>query len=399
MRTLLMQIMNIELLVANSDNPSLLDGKRTDMRYEPYQQIQPDELIVIAHRRLVAVIDMVDHLCALMDLHNIEDKIALVKAAYAPLALFCSVAATAKITKNRDILCLCSFGYVPRGAHNSFDEGPSGLGAYHFANRLVDRALDELVEPFRAFNFKEQEVILMKAIVTLNPHIRSLSTEAAEQVADLRDRIQETLYNVVRESHPKEVASSRFGNLLLFLPNIMMLGNVMYENLQFIQSFGKQHIDPLLGELLDNIEPMTDLNGVTLDDVLSLSDHSEANSMRHSQSASSIPSMTSPESCGSSSLESNHSLASSNSYLDSYYNGRRASMSQVNAPVMEQNQQQSQMTSADSDPDYNITLTADNFSGMRQAMAQSMEVDLDYTNPAQSQKPRFFLESNGSGGL
>lgn len=70
----------------------------------------------------------------------------------------------------------------------------------------------------------------MKAIVTLNPReflpsriilysrhfvldIRALSTEAAEQVADLRDRIQETLYNVVRESHPKEVASSRFGNL------------------------------------------------------------------------------------------------------------------------------------------------------------------------------------------
>lgn len=52
--------------------------------------------------------------------------------------------------------------------------------------------------------------------------IRTLSTEAAEQIADLRDRIQETLYNVVRESHPKEVASSRFGNLLLFLPNVMV---------------------------------------------------------------------------------------------------------------------------------------------------------------------------------
>lgn len=38
----------------------------------------------------------------------------------------------------------------------------------------------------------------------------------------MRDRVQETLYNVVRESHPKEVASSRFGNLLLFLPNIMV---------------------------------------------------------------------------------------------------------------------------------------------------------------------------------
>lgn len=92
----------------------------------------------------------------------------------------------------------------------------------HLGNRVVDRALDELVEPFRSFNFKDQEMALMNAIVVLNPHIKSLCAEAAEQIADLRDRVQETLYNVVRESHPKEVASSRFGNLLLFLPTIMV---------------------------------------------------------------------------------------------------------------------------------------------------------------------------------
>jgi hypothetical protein len=72
----------------------------------------------------------------------------------------------------------------------------------------------------------------------------------------MRDRIQETLYNVVRESHPKEVASSRFGNLLLFLPNIMLLGSTMYENLQFLQSFSQRKVDPLLAELLDNLEPI-----------------------------------------------------------------------------------------------------------------------------------------------
>lgn len=96
MRTLLMQIMNSELLMANGDtqenpkniyplefgslreilqDPTLLDGKRTEMRYEPYRHVQPDEIIAIAHRRLIAVIDTVDHLCGLMDLHNIQDKV------------------------------------------------------------------------------------------------------------------------------------------------------------------------------------------------------------------------------------------------------------------------------------------------------------------------------------
>jgi hypothetical protein len=60
------------------------------------------------------------------------------------------------------------------------------------------------------------------ALYPLFADIKTLSTDAAEQIADLRDRIQETLYHVVRESHPKEVASSRFGNILLFLPTIMV---------------------------------------------------------------------------------------------------------------------------------------------------------------------------------
>jgi hypothetical protein len=385
MRTLLMQIMNIDLMIANGDtsedaktiyplpftclrqileDPTLLDGKRTEvsrtsfvmliitlkMRYDPYRRIQADELNAIAHRRLIATIDTVDHLCTLMDLHNTEDKVSLVKSAYAPLALFCCVASTTKCTKERDKLCLCSYGYVPRGIDQSYE-------LYHLANRLVDRTLDELVEPFRAFNFKDQEVALMKAIVTLNPHIRTLSTEAAEQVADLRDRIQETLYNVVRESHPKEVASSRFGNLLLFLPSVMMLGSVMYENLQFMQSFGKQHIDPLLSELLDNIEPMQG-NSINVDDVLSdyASDHnSESGYLRHSQSASSVSSLAS----------------SSTSSFDTFY-GRRLSIDHL---IGQTSSQQPSLTSADSDPDYNVTLTAETFTGMRQAIASSMEVD------------------------
>lgn len=231
---------------------------------------------------------------------------ALVKAAYAPLALFCTVAvsffsdlketntfnlkATARTTRDRNIFCLCCCGYLERGTAMRNYEEP-----YHFTNRIVERALDELVEPFRAFNFKDQEIALMKAIVTLNPHIRALSTEAAEQVADLRDRVQETLYNVVRESHPKEVASSRFGNLLLFLPNIMLLGSTMYENLQFLQSFSQRKVDPLLIELLDCLEPMQD-PGISADEVLSMGSERGDSRLRASQSNSSLSSMGSHDS-------------------------------------------------------------------------------------------------------
>jgi hypothetical protein len=123
-------------------------------------------------------------------------QIILAKAAYAPLTLFCAVSATARVP-----FCHNSFGCCELHGKRSLGIGTvfacatmaSCPGApisamrspsrqfrqsytmftphpiSHFANRLVDRALDELVEPFRAFNFKEQEIVLMKAIVALNP--------------------------------------------------------------------------------------------------------------------------------------------------------------------------------------------------------------------------------------
>ena len=31
------------------------------MRYEPYRRVKPEEMSIVAHRRLIAAIDMVDH--------------------------------------------------------------------------------------------------------------------------------------------------------------------------------------------------------------------------------------------------------------------------------------------------------------------------------------------------
>uniref|UniRef100_A0AC34QXZ7 Uncharacterized protein n=1 Tax=Panagrolaimus sp. JU765 TaxID=591449 RepID=A0AC34QXZ7_9BILA len=394
MRTLLMQIMNMELLVNHGDTmedpkkiyplncgtlrqileePHILDGKRTEIRYEAFRQVQADELQACAHRRLIAAIDTVDHLFSMMDLHNINDKVAIVKNCYAPLSIFTFAAATAKVTKLHDILCLCIFGYIPRDVQNTVGE------AFHLGNRVVERAIDELVEPLRSFNFKDQEISLMMAIVVLNPHIKALSAEAAEQIADLRDRVQETLYNVVRESHPKEVASSRFGNLLLFLPTVMMLGNLIYENLQFIQSFGNQKIDPLLAELLDDSEPMNEVNGVNVEEVLSMADHTDQ-FIRHSQSSSSISSMNSH--CSGSSFEHGYASAASSNI---------PGVTSVNP---------------ESDPEYNITLTQNRYADIRQNLSnasQPMDVDSCCGNSVLSsegaspdffqQKPRFFIES------
>ena len=97
MRTTLMQLLNIDLIVGGGDghtepskiyplpfatsikqlleDPTLLDGKRTEMRYEAFREINPEELPCIAHRRLIAMIDWADHLFDMMDVNNMDDKV------------------------------------------------------------------------------------------------------------------------------------------------------------------------------------------------------------------------------------------------------------------------------------------------------------------------------------
>ncbi|VDM47631.1 unnamed protein product [Toxocara canis] len=405
MRTTLMRLMNVDLMVNNGDthrngkemyplpyaslrqildDPSLLDGKRTEMRYEAYRKVQCDELVAVAHRRLIAIIDWVDHLFDIMELSRTADKLALVKSGFAPLTIFTFAAKTAKSTRENDVMCLCNFGYVPRYVHRIFNE------PYHLANRIIDRALDELVDPFRLLNLNDEEIVLLKAIIVLNPHLKVLSQEASEQIADLRDRIQETLYHVVRETHPKEVASSRFGNLLLFLPTVMILGNVMCENLQFVQSFGKQNVDPLLCELLDNIEPVDD-RGVLLHsaDTCNHLPSTSYNTVKSSSSCSSISSLTSHTSLSSyesqTQFDDTHNDNESNGYhgslaTSSYTHTSLGSLeiggvtNTVSLPNLDQ---VGVHTVPESDPDYNITLTANVFCGMQQALSTTQNMDVD----------------------
>lgn len=171
-----------------------------------------------------------------------------------------------------------------------------------------------------------------------------------------------------------------------------MLGNIIYENLQFAQTFGKQQVDALLGELLDNIEPVHDVNGLNVEEVLSMADHTDQ-FIRHSQSSSSISSLNSH--CSGSSFEQGYSSSASSSC------NRVASTASLHV--------------SESDPDYNVTLTQQRYTNIRQNIApnsgsQPLDVGMDIdsccgnsimsgsdgTTPDfyQQQKPRFFIESN-----
>ncbi|EGT33245.1 hypothetical protein CAEBREN_31048 [Caenorhabditis brenneri] len=426
MRTTLMQLLNIDLIVGGGDghtepskiyplpfatsikqlleDPTLLDGKRTEMRYEAFREINPEELPCIAHRRLIAMIDWADHLFDMMDVNNMDDKVAIVKASYGPLMIFSLCANTAR-HKQADIVCLSTFGYISRYAPNSWAE------PYHFGNQLAERCIDELIEPLRKMNLKEEEITSLKAIIVLNPYLKTLTQDGSEAIMDLRDRIQETLYHVVRETHPKEVASSRFGNLLLFVPSVMMLGRLVMENLSFVDSFGQMN-DRLVHDLLQeapkvehipsnnssppqsssgmDTSPSPPINGhmsngcssSSQDEQLGQSNglarrHSEPR-MVHSSSSSSIESLNSFGGCS-----SDGGASYQNQIGTLPYNLSCNSLpAQVNDFGVSLNGASSMpnLEMAECDPDYNVTITPDMYGvmDMRQAMNVAhggMEID------------------------
>uniref|UniRef100_A0A1I7V9P2 NR LBD domain-containing protein n=1 Tax=Loa loa TaxID=7209 RepID=A0A1I7V9P2_LOALO len=270
-RVLLMRLMNIEWKIVKRDEtvsirnnskdlsktislrelfeqkPSL-DGQSAKIRYEPYRMAQLDELPQIAHRRAMAAVDWVDSLAELADITDTEDKIALVKSCYSPLTIFNFSTRTAQNTDNPDILCLCSFSYVPRKLPLEFTQ------TNQLSDDLVNRTLNELVVPLRKLKLKEEEVVPLKAVIILNPNAKGLSMAAQQIVSNLRDRVQEVLFEVIKELNPTYRATTRFGNLLLLLPTIMTLSGTMSENLQFLQTLARdQKEDNLLNDMFGKV--------------------------------------------------------------------------------------------------------------------------------------------------
>uniref|UniRef100_A0A8R1HQQ5 Uncharacterized protein n=1 Tax=Caenorhabditis japonica TaxID=281687 RepID=A0A8R1HQQ5_CAEJA len=265
-RILLMQLMSIEDKVVKGDNnmsaqntakdpksislremfesKPAMDGRRMEIGYEPFRMARTEELGVIAHRRAIAAVDWVDSLTEIADTVDTEDKVALVKSCYSPLTIFNFSARTAQNTKNPDILCLCSHSYVPRRLPPEFNE------TNHLSNFLIDRTLNELVSPLRKLNLKEEEIVPLKAIIILNPNAKGLSDHARNAISELRDKVQDMLFQIVKELHPIYSASSRFGNLLLLLPTITTLSGLMSENMHFCQALGgRASGDNLLAEM------------------------------------------------------------------------------------------------------------------------------------------------------
>jgi hypothetical protein len=91
---------------------------------------------------------------------------------------------------------------------------------------------------------------------------KDLSEDGMRKVSQLRDRIHETLYQIIKASRPDIKPTSQFGNFLLYLPTVTSLANAVGENLRFAQTFSSHGAVPLITSLFGcfPVEPFPEAN-------------------------------------------------------------------------------------------------------------------------------------------
>ncbi|VDN05606.1 unnamed protein product [Thelazia callipaeda] len=417
MRTVLMRLMNVEIIASSGkallnateiyplqcgsledflSDATLLNGRKTEIGYEPYRRVGKDDLVAIVHRNVLAVIDWIHQLCDWMGRISLHDKFLLTRHGFAPLMIFSTAAGTANATDDKEILCLSRLGYMPRNAQHIYGD------MHYLSNGLVDQIIDELVVPLRVLKLKNEEITLMKAIIVLNPRscYTSLSCFAAAQIRSLRDRVQETLYQVIREIHPSVAPSSRFGNLLLHFSSVAIFGLKMEENLRTLQQSTSSHTDPILYDLLMD-DGIIRRNHIALSATPSLESSIDGwdGFMVPSYSNLSVSSLISQTSTSMSEFETTSDYSEDCNQSFTSYGALYEDTSQiVSIPPSHEPQYRTtpdhevelpfsefttnNFTSVDqleSDPNYNITLTPNMFTEMREALNAANQIGTDST--------------------
>uniref|UniRef100_A0A0K0DKH4 NR LBD domain-containing protein n=1 Tax=Angiostrongylus cantonensis TaxID=6313 RepID=A0A0K0DKH4_ANGCA len=204
-----------------------------------------EQLASALRRYLFAAVHWIEALFSLAQIDNVPEKVAVLKSVFAPYTILCQAARTAQNKNHWDRF----FGNEVL----NIVEKSIALNDL-LANNLVPRILDDLVAPMRKLALSDAEIVVLSALVILDPDSPGLSEASSLALTQLRDRVQNALFQLIREnSSVMHSITSRFGNILLLLPPLAKLSSLVGENVQFARMFGGS-LDPLLVELFaDNM--------------------------------------------------------------------------------------------------------------------------------------------------
>lgn len=214
-----------------------------EMGYTVDRVATVEQLASALRRYLFAAVHWIEALFSLAQIENVPEKVAVLKSVFAPYTILCQAARTAQLSRDADVICLCNRTTITRQPPRHL------LETNLLANNLVPRILDDLVAPMRKLSLSEAEIVVLTALVILDPDSPGLSESSSLAVSQVRDRVQNALFQLIREnSSMLHNVTSRFGNILLLLPPLAKLSSLVGENVQFARMFGGS-LDPLLVEM------------------------------------------------------------------------------------------------------------------------------------------------------
>ncbi|CAI2350509.1 unnamed protein product [Caenorhabditis sp. 36 PRJEB53466] len=232
------------------DEPELLDGFRSEMCYRA-TRLADEQLCYDTERRLVTwAIDWCRQTAEIGDVHHTTDKIALLRACCASLALLelgwhSSSQSDAQIPLSNNSFLLTHA--VPPS--NSF----LNWKTVQSLSKWTQRELKPLC-------LKAKEIVLLKALIVLNPDAHGLSSDAESSIRMLRERVHTALFQLLTENCEPIAAASRLAHILLLIPQLALMGVDVIEQVRVRNTFKKRSADgdgllfwQLYGDIFDDV--------------------------------------------------------------------------------------------------------------------------------------------------
>ncbi|RCN41501.1 zinc finger, C4 type [Ancylostoma caninum] len=139
------------------------------MGYSVDRVASVEQLASALRRYLFAAVHWIEALFSLAQIENVPEKVTVLKSVFAPYTILCQAARTAQLSRDVDVICLCNRTTITRQPPRHL------LETNLLANNLVPRILDDLVAPMRKLSLSEAEIVVLSALVILDPVNPSMS--------------------------------------------------------------------------------------------------------------------------------------------------------------------------------------------------------------------------------
>lgn len=179
----------------------------------------------LSERRLfIWALDWTRQAADIEDTLGYEDKVALLRACCAPLSLLelaCHSSKGSAVQLPSGTL-LPKDAPLPENWLVPFPSRPNSPPFSFITNKLIWSLPRWANRHLHPLELSQRELVLLKALIVLNPDAEGLSLEGERCVAEVRARVQSAMYQFCSDNVGVEIGGRRLSSILLLLPQLQV---------------------------------------------------------------------------------------------------------------------------------------------------------------------------------